>query len=120
MRNCRAIACFSQSNDLHAIPQRIRNRRQRIGCRDEEDVRQVVVDLEVVIAERPVLLGVEHFEQSGRGIAAIILPQFVDLVEQDHGVYDFGAAHCLDHAAGHGTDVRAPVTADLRLVAHAA
>ena len=67
-----------------------------------------------------VLLGVEHFEQRRRGIAAIVLPELVDFVEQDHRVHDLGATHRLNDATRHRADVRAPVPANLGFVAHAA
>ena len=51
-----------EADDLHAVHQRRRDV-QRVRGRDEHHVREVVVDLEIVVGERVVLLGVEHFEQ---------------------------------------------------------
>ena len=42
---------------------------EHVGGGDEQHVRQVEVDLEVVVAERVVLRGVEHLEQRRRGVA---------------------------------------------------
>ena len=59
---------------------------ERVRGRDEHHVRQVIVQVEVVIVERAVLLRVEHLEQRRRRISAEIRRHLVDLVEQDHGV----------------------------------
>src|SRR5262249_5071768 len=67
-----------------------------------------------------ILLWIQHLEERRCGIAAIVLSQLVHLIEEGHGVHDFRAPHCLDHSPGHRPDVRAAMTADLRLVAHAA
>ena len=42
---------------------------QRVRRGDEEHLRQVVVDVEIVVVEGLVLLGVEYLQQGGRGIA---------------------------------------------------
>ena len=87
---------------------------------DEQHLREVERHLEVVIAERRVLLGVEHLEQRRRRIAAEVGADLVDLVEHEHRVARARAAQALDDAARQRADVGAPVAADLRLVAHAA
>ncbi len=114
------IEVARQANDLHPIAQRVGDVRQRVGGRHEEHRRQVVIDLEVVIVERAVLLGIEHFEQRSGGIAAPVLAELVDLVQQQHRVDHLGAAHGLHDPTGHGADVRASVTANLRFVTNAA
>src|SRR3546814_7344788 len=48
--------------------------------------RQIVVDLEIVIVERGVLLGVEHLEKRRRRIAAPVGAELVDLVEEEERV----------------------------------
>jgi hypothetical protein len=40
---------------------------QRVGRRHEHHVRQVVIDLQIVVVERRVLLGIEHFQQAEAG-----------------------------------------------------
>ena len=75
---------------------------------------------EVVVAEREVLLGVEHLEQRRRRIAAVVGADLVDLVEHEHRVRGAGLVDALDDAAGQRADVGPAVAADLGLVAHAA
>ena len=106
-------------DDLHAVDQRAGNI-ERIRGRDEHDVRQIVVDLQVVVGERDVLLGVEDLKQRRRRIAAEIGAHLVDLVQQEQRVRGLRLAHRLDDLAGHRADIGAAVTADFRLIAHAA
>ncbi len=67
-----------------------------------------------------VLLGVEHFEQRRTRIAAEVVAELVDLVEQHHRVVRTGGFEALQDAAGQRPDVGAAVALDLGLVAHAA
>src|SRR6185369_14070204 len=109
-----------QPDDLHPITQRLRDLRQIVRRRQEEHLREVVIDLEVVIVERAILLRIEHLEKSRGWITAIIAAEFIDLVEENHRVDHFGAAHRLDDAAGHRPDVGTSMPANLRLVSYAA
>ena len=105
---------------FHAVAQRLRDRVQHVGRADEHHVRQVVLDVEVVIEERVVLFRIEHLEQRRRRVAAEVHRHLVDFVEQEHRVLRPGLLHHLDDLAGEGADVGAAVAADLRFVAHAA
>ncbi len=67
-----------------------------------------------------VLLGVENFEQSGSGIAFVVVPDLIYFVEHQHGVCHSGTLHRIDYAAGHRTYICTPVTSDLGLVVQAA
>ena len=73
-----------------------------------------------MIGERVVLLGVEHLEQRRRRVAAEVVTDLVDLVHHEDGVDGRRLLHALDDLPGERADVRAPVTADRRLVVHAA
>jgi len=106
-------------DDLHAVEQRHGDRVEAVGRGDEQDLRQVVGHVQVVVAELEVLLRVEHFEQRRGGVAAEVAAQLVNLVEHDHRVAALHAAHSLDQAARHGPDVGAAEPANLRLVADA-
>ena len=54
-----------QPQNFHAVLQGRGNGVHHVGCGDEENLRQIVLDIEVVIDEHEILLGVEHFEQGG-------------------------------------------------------
>src|SRR5438105_4535633 len=109
-----------QLQHFHAVAQRLRDRVQHVGRADEHDVREVVLDVEIVVEERVVLLRVEHFEQRRRGVAAEVHRHLVDFVEQEHRVLRAGLLHHLDDLAGERADVGAAVAADFGLVTHAA
>ncbi len=107
-------------DDLEAIAERPRDRIELVRGRDEQHLGEVEVDLEVVVAERRVLLRVQDLEQRRRRVAPKIVAELVDLVEHEHRVVGPGLLDALDDATRQRADVRAPVTADLGLVAHAA
>ncbi len=109
-----------QAQALHAVLQRLGDRMGHVSGGDEEDLREVVLDVQVVVHEHVVLLGVEHFQQRGRGIAAEVHAHLVHFIEQEDGVDSAGLLHHLDDLARQGADIGAPVAADLRLVAHPA
>jgi hypothetical protein len=67
-----------------------------------------------------VLRRVEHLEQGRRRVTAVVRTDLVHLVEQDDRVHRAGLLDRPDDAAGQRSDVRAPVSADLRLVTYAA
>ncbi len=72
--------------DLHAVAEGRRDRIGDVGGRDEHHVREVVRDLEVVIGEGVVLLGVEHLEQRRARVAAEVVPDLVDLIHHEDRV----------------------------------
>src|SRR5829696_5931534 len=109
-----------QADDLHAVKQRARDRLDHVGGGDEQHVRQVQLDLEVVVPEGVVLGRVEHLEQGRGGVAAPVGTDLVDLVEQEHRVHGPGLLDGPGDPAGLGADIGAPVAADLGLVADAA
>ena len=96
------------------------DRLEHVGRGDEHHLREVEIDVEVMVAEGRVLLGVEDFQQRGRGVAAEVGAELVDLVEHEDRVVGPRLADSLDDPAGHGGDVGAAVAADLGLVVDAA
>ena len=97
-----------------------RNRIENVRRRDEQHLGEVERHVEVMIAERVVLLGIEHLEQRRGRVAAEVGAELVDLVEDEHRVLRLGPAQALDDLSGQRADVGPPVAANLRLVAHAA
>src|SRR6185369_2592632 len=51
-----AVAVACETDDLHAVAQGRRNRTKLVRSRDEEDLREIERQIEIVIAERIVLL----------------------------------------------------------------
>ena len=106
-----------EADHLHTVEQRARDRLGHVRGGDEDDLRQVELDVEVVVAERVVLRRVEHLEQRSRGVAAPVGADLVDLVEHDHRVHRSGIAQGAHEPTRQRADVGAPVAADLGLVA---
>ena len=90
-----------------------------VGGGYEEDLRKIVFDVEVVIDEHEVLLGIEHFEQRGGRIAAEVHRHLVDFVQHENRILGAGLLHHLNDLAGQRADVGAAVAADLGFIPHA-
>src|SRR5205085_4611372 len=115
-----AFGVARQTENFQTVLQRGRNGVQNIRRRNEEDFREVVLNVEVVILKRVVLFGVENFQKRRRRVAAEISAELVNLVEEDDRVHRSRLLHHLNYLAGQRADVRAAVAANLGLVAHAA
>ena len=109
-----------QAQDFHAVLERRRDGVQHVGGGYEQDLREVVVDVEVVILEGRVLLRVEDFEQRRSRVAAEVGGHLVHFVEQEDRILGPGPLHRLDDLARQGADVGAAMAANFGLVAHAA
>ena len=72
---------------------------QRVGRGDEEDVGDVEGQVEVVVAEGDVLLGVQDLQEGGGGVALVGGAQLVDLVDHEHGVLRLHDLQALDDLA---------------------
>ncbi len=125
-RCSRAILSFSSSVYPGSSSTSMRSRSgggigvEHVGRGDEQHLRQIERHVQVVIAERVVLLRIQHLEQRRAGIAAEIGAQLVDLVEDEHRVLRLRAAQPLDDLPRQRADVGPAMAADLGLVAHAA
>src|SRR6266540_7048012 len=109
-----------ETDDLHAVVKRRDDRVLDVRRRDEDDLRQIVRHLDVVVGERVVLLGVKDLEERRARVAAEVRADLVDLVEHEHGVDLPRVLHVLQDAARQRAHVGAAVPADLRLVTDAA
>ena len=70
------------ANDLQPVEQRLRHA-QRVGRAHEHHIREVIVDLEIMIVEIGILLGIQYFEQGRRRIAPEIRAHLVELIEHE-------------------------------------
>src|SRR3546814_19167507 len=73
-----------------------------------------------MILELAILFGVENLEQRRRRIAAEILAELVDLVEQEQRVHRAGLFEVRHDLARQRADVSTAVAADFGLVEHPA
>jgi hypothetical protein len=93
----------------------------RVGRGDEHHVGQVEVDLDVVVTEGVVLLGVEHFQKRRRlGSPRKSMPSLSISSSRKSGLRTPTLVRRLQHLARHRTDVGAAVAADFGFVTHAA
>ena len=81
---------------------------------------QIERHVQIVVAERVVLLRIQRLQQRRCRIAAEVASQLVDLVQHDHRVVGFRPPNALDDLPRQRADVRPPMSANLRLVVHAA
>ena len=88
-----------------------------VGRRYEQHIREVVVDIKIVVVESHILFRVKNFKQRRHRVAAKVVGlHLVDLVEHKNGVADLGLHHTTDDAARHSTHVGAAMAADFGLV----
>src|SRR5580658_7002 len=109
-----------QAKHFHAVLQGGGDGVHYVRCGHEENLRQVVFHVEVVVDEHEILLGIEDFEQGRRRVAAEIHRHLVDFVEHEDRVLGARLLHHLDDLAGQGADIGAAMAADFGLVAHSA
>ena len=109
-----------KGDDLHAVAQRSRDGIEHIRGGDEHHPAEVERHRKIIIAERVVLLGIEHFEQRRAGIALDAAAELIDFIEHHDATARSGLADGLDDIARQGADIGAPVTADLGFIMHAA
>jgi len=74
------------SDDFHSIAESRWNRIQNIRGRDEEHSGKIKRDIQVMIAESVILLGIENFQQRRCRVASKIRTQFVDFVQHEHRI----------------------------------
>ena len=109
-----------QRDDLHAVAQRVGHRVEHVGGGDEEHLREVERHVQVVVAEGEILLGIEHFEQRRRRVAAEVAPQLVHFVEHEYRVVGSHPPQALDDLPRQRADIGPAVAADFGFVVHAA
>ncbi len=114
------IRVSAHLHDLHAVQQRPRDTFQGVGGGDEHDLGEVVRQVQIVVAELPVLCRIEDLHQRGGRVAAEVAAQLVDLLQHDDGIGDLGAPHGLQNTSGHGADVGPAMPAQFRFVVQTA
>jgi hypothetical protein len=112
------VRVSGELQDLHSVPQRPRDSIQHIGGSDEHHLAQVKGDIQVIIPEIPVLLGIQYLQQCGRGIPPPVGAKFVHLVQHDHRVLGSDPSHGLQDPARQGADISSAVAADLGFIMH--
>ena len=106
----------AEFDDLQAVPEGRLNALYIIGRSDEQDLAQVIFQLQIIVIERMVLLRIQHFQQGGRRIAAMIPTDLVDLIQDHDRIGGLHLSDRLQDATGHRTDVGLAMTADLTFI----
>src|SRR5437870_9180900 len=115
-----ALGVTGYGNHFNPIPHRFGHALDVVRRADEDYLRQIKRHVEVAIDERVVLPRVKDFEQRAGRVAAKIRADLVDLIKHENRVPRTGAPQFLNDSARHRSDVRAAMTADLRLIPHSA
>ena len=108
-----------QPQNLHAILKRLRNGVDNVGRGDEEHLREVKFDVQIMIHEGAILFRIKDFQQRRGGIAAEIHAHLIHFIQQEDGVDGPRFFHHLDDLAGQSADVGPAMAADFRFVPNA-
>ena len=108
-----------QLQDLHPVFQGRRYGVEDIRRGNKHHLGQVKRHFQVVVAEGPVLFGVEDLQECARRIAPEVHADLVDFIEHEDGVVRPCLFYPLDHPAGQGAHIRPAVAPDLGLVTDA-
>ena len=73
-----------------------------------------------MVAERTILLRIQHLQKCGRRITTKISSHLVDFIKQEHGVHATTRLHTVNNTARHRADIGTAMAADFGLVTHAA
>ena len=103
---------------FHTVEKRSRNRLECICRRDKHNFRQIQRYFQIMVSELSVLLGVEHFQKSGKSISLIVCTHLVDFIQQKNRVFHSRRADSVGDSSRHRAHIRLSMSSDLRLVPH--
>src|SRR5262249_38984381 len=90
-------------------------------CRcDEQNLREVKRNVQIIVAEARILLRVERLQQRCRGIASKVPADFVHLIQHKDRIVGLRAADSLYDLARQRSDIGSTVAPDFGLVMNAA
>ena len=73
-----------------------------------------------MIAERIILLRIQHLQKCGRRVTTKISSHLVDFIKQENRVHAAARLHTMNNTTGHRADIGTAMAADFGLVTHAA
>ena len=93
---------------------------QDVGRSHEENLREVVFNVEVVVNKHEILFGIEDLEQSCRWIATKVHGHLVHFIQHEHWVLGPSLLHHLDNLAWKRADIGPAMTTNFGLVPNSA
>ena len=104
---------------LHTVLQSRLDSVDVVGRRDEKDVRQVVIYIEIIIVERCILLRIKRFKKCRRWIPLYILGKFVHLIQDNHRIGCTCTVDAVQDTSRKRSHVCLSMSADLGFIVHA-
>jgi len=112
------LAVALNPDDLHSIEQRLADRIEGVCRRNKKHLRQIVRQVQIMVAERVVLRRIQDFQEGGGRIPAKVPTHLIDLVQHENWIVHARTAHGLNDASRQRTDVSPPVPAQFGLIVH--
>src|SRR5215510_4628931 len=114
------LAVPLDTNNFHSIKQRLADRVQRIRRRDEEYLRQIEGQIQIMITERMILCRIQYLKQRRGRITTEITPHLIDLVQHQDRIVHTGPAHGLNDPSRQGTDIGSAMPPQFCFIMYAA
>ena len=76
-----AFSVTGETENFEPVEQSRRDSVEHIRRRDKENVRQIVINVQIVVAKRIILFRIKYFEQGRRRVAAKITSELIDFVQ---------------------------------------
>ena len=110
------LSIAADLNHFHTVQKGPWDWLQGIRRGNEQYLRQIHRDLQIVVAELPVLLTVQHFQKRREGIPLVIVADLVNLVQKHQRVLHLRLPQTVGNPARHRAYIGLPVSPDFRLV----
>ena len=91
---------------------------QHVGSSNEENLREIVFDVEIMVLEHVVLFRIQNFQQRRRRVAPEISRHLIHFVEHEHRVLGSGFLHRLNDLSWQRADIGAAMSADFSFITH--
>ena len=107
-------------DQFHPVEQGGLDRGDVVRRGDEQHVREVVVNVQIIVVELNVLLRIKHFQKSRGRVALVVVADLVNLIQNDDRVGCAGLVDSVEDTSRKSSHISLPVTTQLSLIVHAA
>ena len=119
---CYLILLFRQItahiDHLHTVLESRLDGIDAVRCRNEKYIRQIIVNIKIIIVESRILLRIKSFKERRRRISLYILCKLVHFIKYDHRIGSTGTVDAVKNTSRKCSDVSLSVSSDLGLVVH--